>query len=109
MRGHLVWIPMLAADDHAAAVAEEAVFQDERVFQYWDGEWTLGKLVSQSLALASPIAWDVYLLYTPGSIWTDHKIPAPDFWMHQLNERSDLLLDAARLMAEVQKAIEAKP
>jgi hypothetical protein len=36
-------------------------------------------------------------------------MPAPDFWMHQLNERPDLHLDPERLMAEVQKAIEAAP
>jgi hypothetical protein len=34
-------------------------------------------------------------------------MPTPDFWMHQLNERPDLLLDPGRLMVEVQKAIEA--
>ncbi len=42
-------------------------------------------------------------------IWSRflYKRPTPDFWMHQLNERPDLLLDPDRLMAEVQKAIEA--
>ena len=42
-----------------------------------------------------------------GAMWKGERIPAPDFWMHQLNERSDLILDPNRLMAEVQKAIEA--
>jgi hypothetical protein len=62
LRGHLVWIPMLAADDLDAAIAQEALFQDERVSQYWDGEHALGRLVSQTLKMSAPIAWDIYLL-----------------------------------------------
>jgi hypothetical protein len=100
---------MLVGDDLNAAVAQEALFQDERVSQYWDGERALGRLVSRSLALSSPVAWDIYLLYSQGTIWKGEEMPTPDFWMHQLNERPDLLLDPARLMAEVQKAIEATP
>jgi hypothetical protein len=107
LRGHMVWIPMLPADDMDAANAQEALFQDERVYQYWDGERVLGRQVSQTLKLAAFVAWDIYLLYSPGATWKGERIPAPDFWMHQLNERPDLLLDPDRLMAEVQKAIEA--
>ncbi len=36
-------------------------------------------------------------------------MPIPDLWMHQLNERPNLRLDLVRLIAEVQKAIEATP
>ncbi len=107
LRGHLVWIPMQTTDDLEAAIAQEALFQDERVFQDWDGERALSRLVSQTRKLTSPVAWDMYLLYSPGAIWRGERIPTPDFWMHQLNERPDLLLDPDRLMAEVQKAIEA--
>ena len=105
LRGHLVWIPMLAADYLNTAIAQEVFFQDERISQYWDGEQVFGRLVSRSLELAAPVAWDIYLLYSPGTIWRGEMMPAPDFWMHQLNERPDLFLDPARLMAEVQKAI----
>jgi hypothetical protein len=98
---------MLAVDDLDAAIEQEALFQDERIYQYWDGERILGRMVSQTLILSDLIAWDIYLLYFPGAIWKGDRIPIPDFWMHQLNERSDLLLDPVRLMAEIQKAIEA--
>ena len=98
---------MLAGDDLNAAVAQEALFQDKRLSQYWDGERALGRLASHSLALSSPVAWDIYLLYSPGAIWQGEGMPAPDYWMHQLNERPDQYLDPPRLMAEVQKAIEA--
>ena len=97
---------MLPADDLDAAVVQEMLFQDERVFQYWDGERALGQLISQNLKLVAPIAWDIYLLYPSGALWQEAKIPAPIFWMHQLNERSDLYLDSDRLIAEVQKALE---
>lgn len=97
---------MLSADNLDAALAQEALFQDERVAQYWDPERVLGRLVSQTLNLATPIAWDIYLLYPPGARWEGDRLPVPDFWMHQLNERLDLLLDPSRLEAEVRKVIE---
>jgi hypothetical protein len=56
LRGYLVWIPMLAADDLKAALGREAFFQDERIHQSWDGERALGQLVSRSLGLSRPIA-----------------------------------------------------
>ena len=98
---------MLTADDLEAASAQEALFQDERVSQYWDGERVLGRLVSQTLQLATPVAWDIYLLYSPAAMWKGERIPTPDFWMHQLNERPDQFLDQDRLIVEVQKALEA--
>ncbi len=96
---------MLPGDDLAAALAQEALCQDERVSQYWDSRRSLGRLVSQALGLTAYFAWDIYLLYTPGETWKAGKIPVPCFWMHQLNERADLRLDPDRLIAEVQKAI----
>lgn len=97
---------MLRADNRSAALAQEALFQNGRVAQFWDGERALGRLVSRSLALSAPTAWDIYLLYTPGASWAQETLPAPDFWMHQLDERPDRLLDAVRLAAEVHKAID---
>ena len=97
---------MLVQDILDAAIEQEALFQDERVSQYWDGERVLGRLVAQTLKLDALVAWDIYLLYLPGAMWKDGRIPAPEFWMHQLNEHPDLLLDPDRLMVEVQHAIE---
>lgn len=96
---------MLPADNRAAALRQEALFQDERLSQYWDGERALGRLISATLKLAIPVAWDVYLLYHPGAAWGDAGMHGPDFWMHQLDERFDLLLDPGRLRAEVQDAL----
>lgn len=98
---------MLPADDLGAALAQEVTLHDERVSQYWDGKRVLGRIVSRILKLSAPIAWDVYLLYSPGATWKDGNLPVPDFWMHQLGERMDLRLDAGRLRTEVQKMIAA--
>jgi hypothetical protein len=98
---------MLAADGLNAALAQEAYFQEARIRQYWDVERFFGRLAAQSLELVAPIAWDIYLLYYPGTIWAGEKMPIPEFWMHQLDERPDRFLDPARLMAEVQEAIQA--
>jgi hypothetical protein len=97
---------MLISDNLKEAVTQEALIKDERIFQYWDGQRALGRLVSETLKLSAAVAWDIYLLYLPGAIWNSGRLPKPDFWMHQLNEQADLLLDPDRLIAEVQKAIE---
>ncbi len=109
LRGQLVWIPMLPADHLQAALAQEEQWQEERVSQYWDAKRILGRAVAKGLALKNRVAWDVYLLYAPGAAWTGEGMPRPDFWMHQLDERVDLRLDAERLKREVQKAVRVAP
>lgn len=98
---------MLTADNLGAALARGASFQDERISQYWDGTRIAGRMVSHILKLSTPVAWDIYLLYSPGAMWKDGRLPMPDFWMHQLDERSGVRLDRERLLTEVRKAIEA--
>jgi hypothetical protein len=109
LRGHLVWTPMLPADTLSAASAQGALFQDERITQYWDSERVLGRMVSRGMKLAVPVAWDIYLLYPPGAKWQDIiGLPAPRFWMHQLDEQGpERLLNPEMLMTEVKLAIEA--
>jgi len=97
---------MLAADDVQAAIAQEASFQDGRVYHYWDGERKLGRIFSRRLRLSSPVGWDIYLLYSAGTMWKGELPPAPVFWMHQLAEPAGLRLDPDRLRAEVHNAIQ---
>ncbi len=96
---------MLETDNLNAAQVQEAIFQDSRVSHYWDGKRVFGQLVSQTLNLATPIAWDVYMLYSPGASWEPEQMPAPDIWMHQLDERVDRYLDPKVLSGEIQKAL----
>lgn len=93
---------MLAMDNLEAAIGREATFSDSRVKQFWDADRLFGRLLSQTLALKAPIAWDVYLLYPPGHAWETRLPPAPNHWMHQLDEEPALLLDPPRLKQYVQ-------
>lgn len=91
----------MADDSLAAAKAQQEVFQDNRVQHYWDPERILGKIVAEPLLKNTPIAWDIYLLFNPGTHWENEIFPAPDFWMHQLPEDESLRLDPEILQQQV--------
>ena len=84
--GAIVWTPMLVADNVFAANGHETRFSDPRVIHFWDPNRIFGQLLSQTLKLQEPIAWDVYLVYPPGHSWDTELPPMPEFWMHQLEE-----------------------
>jgi hypothetical protein len=48
------------------------------------------------------IAWDIFLLYDAGIVWTEEP-PLPEFWMHQLFLEDVLELDAAGLRRELER------
>ena len=106
LQGAIIWTPMLATDNLDAADQREITFSDPRVKQVWDPDRILGRLLSRTLSLKAPIAWDVYLLYPPNHPWDTELPPMPDFWMHQLDEEPALLLDPVRLKHNVQAIIE---
>ena len=95
----------MAEDDLAAANAQQEIFQDNRVQHYWDAEKTLGKAVADSMLSNTPIAWDIYLLFQPGTEWNSLKFPVPDFWMHQLSEDESLRLNPKILHQQVKLAL----
>jgi hypothetical protein len=103
--GAIIWTPMLATDNHDAANQREIKFSDPRVKQFWDPDQVLGRLLSQTLNLKVSIAWDVYLVYPPDHPWDAELPPKSEFWMHQLDAESILLLDPARLKHYVQTLI----
>jgi hypothetical protein len=106
LQGAIIWTPMLATDDLDAADQREITFSDPRVKQFWDPDRIMGRLLSRTLNLKAPIAWDVYLLYPPDHAWDTELPPEPAFWMHQLDEEPALLLDPIRLKQTVQGIIE---
>jgi len=97
---------MLATESMEAANEREAGFSDSRVRQFWDPDRIFGKLLSQTLNLKASIAWDVYLIYPPNTVWDAGLPPTPIFWMHQLDEEPTLVLDPAWLKHIVQAMIE---
>jgi hypothetical protein len=106
LKGTLIWEPMIADDEIAAADTHQEAFQDSRVKHYWDTEKVLGKIVAGSMLRITPIAWDIYLLYQPGRHWGTKKFPTPDLWMHQLSENESLRLKPEVLQQKVMKAID---
>jgi hypothetical protein len=106
LRGAIVWIPMLPADNLEAALQRELMFADALVRQFWDPEQILGRLLSQTLNLTLSVAWDVYLLYPPDHPWNAELPPAPECWMHQQDEEISLYLDPPRFKAHLQTLLE---
>ena len=74
---------MMPGDSPEEADKEAASFTGLPVTHGWDGDRRLGNMFSEALGLKS-VAWDVYLLYGPGTRWNSEVPPTPDFWMHQL-------------------------
>jgi hypothetical protein len=112
LTGFVVWLPMLAADSPAAAGAASRTFRDDRVRHGWDADRALGAAFARTLGL-SVTAWDVYLVYAAGAVWTGDDPPAPDFWMHQLDAASgahpDRWLDAHALARETARLLRPAP
>ena len=106
LQGAIIWMPMLATDSLDATKQREPRFSDYRVKHYWDPDRILGRLLSRTLKLKAPIAWDVYLIYPPDHPWDGELPPAPTFWMHQLDEESTLYLDPVGLKHTVQAITE---
>lgn len=97
---------MLAADSLNAAKGRETKFSDARVQHYWDPSRILGQLLSQTLKLRASFAWDVYLVYPPYHAWEAALPPAPEFWMHQLNEDPAFFFNPPRLKRTIQAMID---
>jgi hypothetical protein len=105
MHGIVLWVPMLAPDDEAAAAKQASSWAEERVDQWWDGAKEVSTLYKRLFGLAGP-AWDVYLLYRSDILWERELPSAPTFWMHQLPDpaadpRLYLCREPSRLLREL--------
>jgi hypothetical protein len=115
LRAYVVWLPVMPADDLAAAARAGASVHDPRVAQFWDGDRALGVALGRALRLPGRVpgqehglAWDVYLLYPRGAHWPPAGVPAPAFWMQQLDDvEPDVApeLDGPALRARVERAL----
>lgn len=102
---HLVWSSQLGAKEkHVAGGA--ALMRDPRVTHYWDPEQRVGAAFQRHIANLSSPAWDVWMLFAPGTTWPGDAPPAPTWWEHQLSGLAgfeDLRLDPDRF---ARKAVE---
>ncbi len=82
----VAWVPILQDDTGPPDDATRSLVRDERASHFWDPEGTLPKPFRAVLGLPEDWpAWDVYLIYPPGVMWTDEP-PAPVYWQHQLGD-----------------------
>lgn len=118
LRTYVVWIPVMPEDGEGAARAAASRLRDPRVAHFWDPERALGRALGETLAIparrepaiASRLAWDVYVLYPRAATWArDRRAPpAPVFWMHQLDQVDAATapeLDGATLRARVEASL----
>ena len=50
---------------------------------YWENTGIIGKLYQETLGI-DKYAWDIWMIYPPGALWTEEYPPDPVFWMHQI-------------------------
>jgi hypothetical protein len=75
---------MLPSDREAPGTETLAIVSDKRARHFWDAAGVLPPLFQRPLGLPDRrLAWDVYLIYPPGTRWKDEP-PAPLYWEHQL-------------------------
>jgi hypothetical protein len=83
---------MWAGDSNEAATHRTSDTNDHRIIHWWDETRESDLPFAAVLGLHGP-AWDIYLLYGPGTIWEGSTPPAPRFWMHQLPTEQDTYPD----------------
>jgi hypothetical protein len=84
LQPYAVWVPMRGGTEEDVAEAKQTL-PDPRVHHFWDASGFTLRAFSPVLGLPpGREAWDVYLIYKPGTRWDAEAPPVPDYWMHQL-------------------------
>ena len=105
LTGFVIWVPQL--DGKPANVPDAAsLVPDARVQHYWDSSDDLGNRYGIVLPTPGVSAWDVYMLYRPGILWSGAQPPKPDFWMHQLGVTTGPHLDPHVFAAHARQLLE---
>lgn len=113
-RLYLLWLPVLENDTwQTAEAAYSRLPMDDRMAQFWDRDLIVSQLYHRVLQLAQRqrrhrVAWDLFLLYRAGRVWTDGP-PVPDFWMHQLFLDDVPKLDTSILKHQLEQMIRCRP
>ena len=105
LSAYVVWEPILRTDDVRGARRATTILPDARVRHYWIDGQQAARLFQPVLGLRDELAWDVYLVYPAGVVWTGNRPPKPSYYMHQLHELpGDRFLNAATLAAQIRAA-----
>jgi len=82
---YVVWVPILPTDRGEPGPETLPLVTDRRATHFWDAEGHLPALFKKILGLEQKRwAWDVYLIYPPGTRWDKELPPKPVYWQHQL-------------------------
>jgi hypothetical protein len=87
----VLWTAMREGD--SASVVSALIGNDRDCTHYWEDEgWPVSTRLRPLLGLGpfdpERSAWDVYLLYAPGIIWTNEDPPMPSDWTHNLRDHN---------------------
>lgn len=83
----VIWEPVLRSDDERASRRATTFFDDARVTHFWVPTLALGEQFQPLIGLQTEPAWDVYLLFPRGVVWSEGAPPVPRSFMHQLGGR----------------------
>ena len=81
LRAYVVWGPMLGEETEEDAPKGSVFFNDPRASHFWTGAHTLVEMWQEPLGLEDERAWDVFLVFAPGTEWGETP-PVPDYYMH---------------------------
>ena len=75
---------MLRTDNAAAAEAQAASLQHDRLQHFRDPHRRAGKAIGGMLGAGGAVVWDTYLLFPREAEWKEGP-PSPIQWAHQLS------------------------
>jgi hypothetical protein len=107
----VVWEAIGPQDTQETAAQAASLFGDERIHCFWSPDRFASSAFQAPLGVQRTTAWDVFLVFGKGKLWTDAP-PAVDAFMHNLKSHAELpkdrLLNAEKLTSEV-KGLLAPP
>lgn len=83
LHAFVVWGPMLGEEVRSDAVEATRFLDDERTTHFWTTGNAVAARFSGPLGLPEDeLAWDTFLLFSPGQLWSEDESPQPAFFMH---------------------------
>ncbi len=101
----VVHVPTLGAKEENVPAAMK-VLDGPRVTHYWNESGGLGDDFSEVLDIVGTYAWDVWLIYSPDTLWDSRLAPEPHYWMRQIRVDRGHEFDATAFAAETSQLIE---
>lgn len=104
LRAYAVWVPILLPDVEVSVPSATRRMKDPRVTHFWDGDAEVVRAGAALLRLGDKPAWDVYLVFDRDARWGE-QLPAPAYWMHQINLDPERTLDGDEFRREVTRLL----